>query len=242
MQRKQEVATSPVGLSDAYAYLQKLVGIVAFLMPFVIAVGDCIIDGHAIRGSMSAYYYGRTGGYFVGSMCALGVFLISYQHHPLRGHESDRRLAVAAGTLAIMVALFPTSSDGAAATDGAATIAAIHIWSAGALFVLLGAFSLYMFTKTEGEITSAMTWKERLLRVFRTTPVAKQTMTCRKRQRNVVYRVAGWLILGSIAAIGVTNLFHQQLAFWFESIATVSFGAAWLVKGSFLGILKDPPN
>ena len=159
-----EVLAGEYALAGAYGFLQKVIGIVAFVLPFVVALGDWALDGHALRGSISAYYYGRTGNYFVGSLCALGVFFLSYQHRPLRGHRSDNRMGIAACFLAIGVALLPTSSDGSKATDGSKNVGHLHLFCAGALFCLLGLFSLYQFTKTEGEITAHRTYKQKLLR------------------------------------------------------------------------------
>jgi hypothetical protein len=65
-----------------------------------------------------------------------------------------------------------------------------------------------------------------------------------KVQRNAVYRACGYTILACILLIAIVSVPAVKVlverlmpSFWFESIAVVAFGAAWLVKGET--ILKD---
>ena len=69
-------------------------------------------------------------------------------------------------------------------------------------------------------------------------------MTKKKRERNVVYYVCGWIIVACIVGILTLHIgMHMNtwgpipVLFTFESAAVVAFGASWLVKGEF--ILKD---
>src|SRR5215831_3197412 len=91
----------------SYLDLRKSVGIIGMMLPFVVSIGKILLDGPGILSSVSSYYYSSMGNVFVGSMCAIGVFLWSY-----RGY--DWREAVAgtiASVSAIGVALFPTPPD-----------------------------------------------------------------------------------------------------------------------------------
>ncbi|MGE0309069.1 MAG: hypothetical protein AB7Q27_25315 [Acidimicrobiia bacterium] len=221
-------------LAVAYAYLQKVVGIIAFILPFVVAIGDRVLDDQELRGSISAYYYGRTGNYFVGSLCALGVFFLSYDYRPRLDRELDNRLSNAAFLMAIGVALLPTPSSGSNATGGEKWVGFFHLVCAGILFGLLAVFSLYQFTKTEGEMKPGMSLADKLRRFIRTRPEVLETMTPLKRFRNKVYRTCGWIIVACIVAILLSNAFHWYLLFWLESIAVVAFGFSWLVKGGLL--------
>ena len=63
-------------------------------------------------------------------------------------------------------------------------------------------------------------------------------MTKQKKRRNVVYAVCGAMILVCIGLILLYYLFLPDSGlgrfnpvFWLESIAVVSFGVSWLVKG-----------
>jgi len=62
--------------------------------------------------SMSGSYYTHMRNVFVGSMCAIGVFLIGY-----RRSRVDNWLSTFAGILALLVALFPTSRAGTGTSD-----------------------------------------------------------------------------------------------------------------------------
>ncbi len=209
-------------LADAYAYLQKAVGLIAVTLPVIVAIGHSISSDDGMKGSISAYYYTHLGNYFVGSLFALGVFFVSYNYRPAPGYEWDFRLSNVAGVMAVGVALFPTSSEGAEAFGASKTIAVIHLVFAGALFVLLAVFCLKLFTKTSNV----------------------HAMTEQKRSRNRVYIVCGWVIIAAIALIVIAELVSPPPAwhslYWLESIAVVSFGVSWLIKGGFLGILVDP--
>jgi hypothetical protein len=210
-------------LADAYQYLQRVVGIVAVLLPPVVAIGNFAFGGE-MKGSISAYYYTRMGNVFVGSLCALAVFFLSYNYKPLPGFELDHLLARFASVAAVGVALFPTTSDAATASGGEKAVAVVHLACACTLFVLLAYFSLFLFTKSD----------------------ESAPMTDQKRRRNVLYRACGAIISAAIGLVVVSNLVQPPSSlhalFWLESTAVIAFGVSWLVKGGFLGILADPPR
>jgi hypothetical protein len=209
-------------LAGAYSYLQKAVGLIAVTLPFVVAIGHVVTGGHGMPGSISANYYTHMGNYFVGSLFALGVFFLSYNHRPLPEYQLDNVLSNVAGAMAIGVALFPTSSDGVKAHGGDAVVAVVHLAFAGTLFVLLAVFSLFLFTKSD----------------------ETQRMTRAKRNRNRVYTTCGIVIVVALALIVVAEIAKPSRSwhtlFWLESVAVVAFGVSWLVKGEFLGVLADP--
>ena len=69
-------------------------------------------------------------------------------------------------------------------------------------------------------------------------------MTGRKKIRNTVYYVCGFIMLGCVLGIGLYFLVLESertedwnLVFWCETIALMAFGVSWLVKGEI--ILKD---
>ena len=206
--------------ADAYAYLQKAVGLIAVTLPFVVAIGHRLSGGKVMRGSISAYYYTHMGNWFVGSLFALGVFFLSYNYRTLPDYRWDNILSNVASAMAVGVALFPTSSDVGTASGGAKTVAVIHLVFAGILFGLLAVFSLFLFTQT-----------------------GDQPPTPKKRSRNRVYRICGWVIVAALVAIGIAEIAKPPSAwhslFWLESVAVVAFGVSWLVKGEFLGWLAD---
>src|SRR5262245_4945448 len=208
-------------LAEAYQYLQRVVGIIAVLLPPVVVTGNAAFGGE-FKGSISAYYYTRMGNVFVGSLCALAVFFLSYNYKPLPGFGLDHLLARFASAAAVGVALFPTTSDAAHATGGEKFVSGVHLACACTLFLLLAFFSLFLFTKSD----------------------ESKPMSDQKRRRNIVYRTCGLIITAAIVLVVVSNLVKPPSSlhslFWLETTAVIAFGVSWLVKGGFLGILADP--
>lgn len=201
----------------SYLELRQSVGAIGMLLPFVVSIGTILLSGPQMLSSISSYYYSIMGDVFVGSLCAIGVFLWSYKGY-------DRRDAIAgniAAFFAIGVALFPTEPDVVTSTTQT-VIGHLHLLFAAGFFLTLAYFSLALFRKTS----------------------ADKAPTRMKLIRNAVYTVAGYTILLSIAAIALMRFVPADSAiqtftpvFWFESIAIIAFGFSWIVKGE--AILKD---
>jgi hypothetical protein len=205
---------APLVLS--YLQLRMAVGIIGVALPLVLAVGKILLQGPGIQCSISDYYYTDTGSIFVGSLCAIGVFLIS-----CRGYDRKDEIGGSlAGIFAVGVALFPTTRD-TCINPGITATGVAHLTFATLLFLTLAYFCLVLFTKTS---------------YGQPTP--------QKRKRNGVYRVCGWTILACILLIAVSKLPGIKPAvnglrpvFWLEAIAVMVFGLAWLIKGETF--LKD---
>lgn len=221
-------------LTQAYRYLQRVIGVIALALPPVVYLGDRIIDGHKLRGSISSYYYGRTGGWFVGSLCALAVFFLSYDYRPRPGHDADNKLSNIASVTAIGVALFPTSEDGRRATGGSLRVAYVHLGCAAILFACLAVFSLYHFTRSDSVTGKGIAWR----RIF--SDPRKPELSDKKRLRNKIHRACGWLIVTALLAVPINNAFHWRLLFWCEAVAVWAFGISWLVKSHWISALNDP--
>ena len=65
----------------SYLIMRALVGALGIALPFALVLIDGWgFDGHPFpRTSLSAYYYSGTRELFVGALCAIGVFLITYK-------------------------------------------------------------------------------------------------------------------------------------------------------------------
>jgi hypothetical protein len=211
-------AAEQSALAAAYAYLRVVVGLIAVLLAPVLVAGNAAFGG-PWKGSISAYYYTRMGNVFVGALCALAVFFLSYNYRALDGFRHDRILSNLACVMALGVALFPTASDGADAHGWTRVVSDVHLLCAAILFVTLGVFSMFLFTRSAG------------------------TATPQKEERNRLYRACGAAIFVAIGLICVVNVVHTvsglHAVFWLESVAVTAFGVSWLVKGGFLGILAD---
>lgn len=204
------------GLALSYLGLRKWVGIIGVALPFVLAIGKVVRGDPGLQSSISGYYHSGMHDVFVGSLCVIGVFMMS-----CRGYDRKDTIAgLIAGTAGIAVAFFPTTDQDPRSVDK--VIGAMHLGFATLFFAMLAFFSLYLFTKTD----------------------PKKKPTVRKRQRNVVYKVCGWTIVATIVLLAILAIlpsgtigdgFHH--VFWLESIAVVAFGVSWLTKGE--AMLKD---
>jgi heme A synthase len=210
-------------LAAAYIYLQRVVGIIAVSLPAAVAIGNMLFDGVQLKGSISAYYYTPVGGVFVGALCALAVFFLSYNYRPLPNFEADNVLSTLACVAAVGVALLPTTSDAATASGSETAVAVAHLGCAAALFVLMAIFSLVLFTLSDDE-----------------------EMTAEKARRNAVYRACGAVIVAVIALVLASNVVDPPSSwhtlFWLESVGVVAFGVSWLVKGFAWPLWADRPH
>jgi hypothetical protein len=201
----------------SYLALRRAVGIIGFALPFVLAFGKMFLQGPGIEGSISCYYYTEMRNVFVGSLCAIGVFLMSTRGYDLRDEIAGRLACV----FAIGVAMLPTRPCNGTLPQ-CSFIPILHRSLAALLFLTLAYFCLALFTETD----------------------PSKNPTPQKLQRNVVYRVSGYSIVACILLIGIVSLPAVNVAvgrfdpiFWLESVAVLAFGSAWLVKGET--ILKD---
>jgi hypothetical protein len=92
------------GRAFSHIALCRLIGGLGISLPFVLEIGNSISADTLPPGSLSGYYYTDMRSFFIGGLCALGVFLLAY-----RGYERlDGLITDIAGTSMILVALCPT--------------------------------------------------------------------------------------------------------------------------------------
>lgn len=203
----------------SFLTLRKAIGVIGISLPIVVSIGAYLIFKTGLRITLSAYYYTGMVDVFVGSLCAIGVFLLSY-----KGFERKDAIAGNLGCVfAVGVALFPTAPAGV-------SCGATHIWYclhpifAALLFLTLTYFSLCLFTKTD-----------------QSKPLTRQ-----KILRNRIYKICGYTMLACIILIPARYLLPNNIntalakikpVFWLEAIAIVAFGVSWLTKGE--AILSD---
>jgi hypothetical protein len=207
-------STTEVPLVHSYLFLRRAIGIIGLALPVVLIVGNLIWPHGVLLDSISAAYYSPLRGVLIGSLSAVGVFLVAY-----RGYgRIDDVTGDIAGTAAIGAALFPTSPlVGASAAQNAVDV--LHNAFAGVFFLALVVFCLFLFPRDVGAPTPA------------------------KRERDAVYRATGVTIFVAIVLLGITTFtsvgagLHPKL--WLETIAILAFGVAWAVKGEALGVLRD---
>jgi len=209
----------PDSLVLSYLGLRKVVGVLGIALPFVLALGGMLLAGPGLQTSISDYYYTGMRNVFVGTLCAIAVFMLSY-----RGYDrADDIAGDIACVFSLGVAFFPTTPAGTP-SDPQRLIGGLHLASAAGFFLTLSYFSLILFTRTD--------------------PTKQPTR--KKVQRNKVYKVCGWIMLGAIGLIVLHALLFRGIAgsldrlalvFWLEALAVIAFGVSWLTKGE--AILKD---
>lgn len=193
------------------------VGILGTALPFVVTIGNALQVGKPVLlNSISGAYYTGMRDVLVGSLCAIGVFLICYRYA-----RPDDVLGTIAGLAAIAVALFPATSKNeqilVSSADSATGI--VHGVAALVLFATMAVFCFFLFPRS-------------------TVPAP---MTMRKKTRNVIYVICGIaIILGlGLAALGSRVLPDSVVdwlrpLFWGQSIAVFAFGIAWFAKSNTL--------
>jgi hypothetical protein len=198
-------------LVQSYLFLRRAVGAIGLGLPVVLIVGNLLWPPGMLLLSISSSYYSPLRGVFVGSMWALGVFLVSY-----RGYGAvDDIAGDIAGVAAVGLSLFPTTPDFGPVSGWQQVIGYLHMGFAGVFFLTLVFFCWYLFPRS-----------------------GDSPPTRRKLLRNVVYRVSGGLILLSIVLIAVVEFASVSLSLhpmlWLETVAILAFGVAWVVKGEAL--------
>ncbi len=125
--------TSAQPLVRSFLFLRTGIGIIGVALPIVLIFGKMLLERHlGILDSMSAYYQSVMRDVFVGSLWAIGIFLICYRYDHL-----DDLASTIAGVSAIVVALFPNPP--------------VHQLSAACFFVILALMAIFLFRRTDQE-------------------------------------------------------------------------------------------
>jgi len=199
--------------------LRKAIGFIGVALPFVLILGNQLVQASGLLGSISSYYHSVMRDIFVGSLCAVGTFLISYRGYDKR----DNRAGWVAGTSVIGVALCPTTMEGGPGSSS--LLGALHLAFAAVYFATLAYFSLVLFRETKD----------------------KATRTTQKRRRDVVYAICGSVMVLCLLLIVLVFLLPENSeirqhhpVLWLESAAILAFGISWFTKGEWL--FPDPSH
>ena len=191
--------------------LRVMLGFLAILLP-IIVLSLSLIFGYGIPHSISAtYYLPPCITPFMIILGASSIMLMAY-----RGYTKvDDIILTCAGIMGLLICLCPCS-DTALAFVGTfmlsvAISSMIHNIAAIIFFVLLAYNSIFLFTKTDGN------------------------MTRNKKIRNIIYIICG---IGMIASFGILLLpwFHGQILVT-EAVALFFFGVSFLTKADAFKIL-----
>jgi hypothetical protein len=218
---KQDTSDIPDVMS--FLLLRKLVGIIGMLLPFVLIAGNAII-GDDLQASMSGYYYTSMRNIFVGALCGLGIFLVTYNGYD----RPDRIITNIAGAGAICVAFFPTSP--AKPTSGQSVIGDLHLAFAFTVFAMLAVMSL-RFAKRSPTPERGLGRLEKISYALGFTPPGTSTTPALEI---AIYRGCGLAIIVCIALVKpLANVGGYSLLV-LEAIMLVAFGTSWFVKGKHI--------
>jgi magnesium-transporting ATPase (P-type) len=205
-----------------YNTLREVIGLLGVALPFIVSLGAMLFFHEGIQSSISAYYYTGMRDVLVGTLWAIGFFMLSYQ-----GYENaDRNAGIVVCISAVGIALFPTTPE-KNPSPSAHTIGIFHYVFAALFFLSLIYTCFFLFTKTKID----------------------RPPTRKKIQRNKVYRICGAVMIVCILLIALFSLLPDQVSsslefthpvFWLETIAILAFGFSWITKGE--AILKDEEN
>jgi hypothetical protein len=210
--------SAPVPVVMSYLLLRVLIGVIAVLLPFVLILVNWAI-GHGFQSSMSGYYYTAMRDTFVGSLCATGVFLVSYDGYDL----ADRVITDAAGLFTICIAFFPTGPGGQATAAGPDR--PVPPGFACAAFVLLSVMA-FRFAKRE-PTPPGLTWWQRVKYALGFTGPEDGLAP---RWKRLVYRASGTVILLCVILIAPLSGARYPLLV-LEAVMLAAFGLSWFVKG-----------
>jgi hypothetical protein len=219
----------------SYLTLRRSIGWLGLILP-----ACCLLYGIATAGdverSISTYYHTELRNIFVGILCVLGTFLVTYNGYDWK----ESAISTIGGVFAIATAFFPTNVismwENKPTIDP--IVDAIHLSSAAGLFLVFAYMSLALFTRDYAVPTG-----KGFLGLFRD----KQKEIALglghlKIKRNKAYRFCGWSVTICIALMLLNKVFNVfpnfPFTFWGEAASLVAFGASWLVKGQQL--LTEP--
>lgn len=200
--------------------LRKTLGWLGMLLPWIVALLFMVFEAHAVMlpGSISAtYYVDACITPFMIILGSAGLLLMTYNGYD----KQDKIICTLAGIFGLMICLFPC---GATSLEYVGTFnlprsvsAIIHNASAVIFFLLLAYNSIFLFTKSGGE------------------------MTDKKKKRNLIYRICGIGMAASFVLLVPFELFNVPAGTWIvEAIALMFFGISWLTKSQcYNWLFKD---
>ena len=203
----------------SYTRVRLALGLLGFSLPFILLIGA--ITENRLEPTISDFYHTLYRDIYVGTLCAIGIFLVSYREHRRGADEwiGDNLLATFAGVAAFGMAFLPTASpDGAVETVsqkylGTGITPVAHYLCALVFFASLSAFCFVKFARTA------------------------------RPGRRRIYIFSGWVMIASLVLTSIAAAYKNylggeiarlvveyELIFWFEAVGVWAFSLSWLVK------------
>jgi hypothetical protein len=216
----------------SYFALRSFAGYIGFALPLIVVFYGYCIHG-CIPTSISASYYTGVRNAFVGSLCAIGVFLVASI-----GYKRDRFPSILAGCSAIVVAFCPTRPSDCAYQGSHEPFFwshCIHMVAASTLFLTFAWFCLVLFTRTADDPNGY--WPQ------------FKNLHGKKKTRNGFYIACGGGMLLAMLIFALHSVLNplwprlfgaKHLLLVVEWTCLWLFGTAWLIKGQQLFADDEP--
>lgn len=187
--------------------LRCMIGWLGMLLPWLV----CLVTLSWPQSISITYYSLYAVGVFMIILGSAGILLINY-----RGYEKkDDIINTITGIFGILICLFPMSYkvDGTYIQTGILHLPSnisniFHCCSAVGFFGLLAYNSMFLFTKTSGD------------------------MTKKKKIRNIIYRVCAVGMLASFLIMLIPTSVLYNATWITEMFALTFFGISWLTKAN----------
>jgi hypothetical protein len=205
-----------------YKKLRAAIGCLGISLPFTTWLGAWIIFHTGLQGSISSYYYTGARDIFVGTLWAIGFFFVAYKGYS----KTEDWVGNFACVFAVLISLFPTTPE-LSPSITAIRVGYVHTGSAAIFFGIMAYFA-FQFTSSDQ---------------------SPEGQTPQKRLRNLVYKVCGYILAGSLVLIVLTAILPSTLmgrlaglrpVYVLETVAILAFGISWLVKGE--AVMGDQPD
>ena len=217
----EQLSPSTQTLVVSYLGVRRAIGGIGLMLPIMLGPVGWLVFNIPFQANMSSYYHTGLRDVFVGSLCAIGIFLLCY-----RGYDWVENWTANLGCLsALGLALFPLDPQSDPLHQRSA-VGYLHSVSGGIFFLTLAFYSLYHFPSRRRD---------------------KREEGRHEPYRNLIYRTSGVVILLSMMGMGAylflipadlrRRFDAYHFLFWGEWIAVWAFAAAWLTKGR--AILAD---
>ena len=199
--------------------VRQALGLLGLAFPFLLLIGGWL-ESARIQPSISDYYHTTLRDIFVGTLFAIGIFLVSYKGHSRQNGErlSDNLAATIAGIGAFGLAVFPNQL-----VPGNRNIFEFY----------LGEYAKW------GHFLAAVLF----LGAMAYLSLGKFARTANPARRRV-YVACGWAILvfgGGATLFSILRAWTglglgpaiegSGVIFWCEALGIWAFGISWLVKG-----------
>ena len=193
--------------SQTYSYLalRKAVGWIGILLPFVLMFGNHIFFKEELTlNNISLYYHSGMRDVFVGSVCAISLFLFFYKGYDKWVNFTGNL----AGFFALGIVFFPTVKEGPYNLS-----AKIHFFCAAVFFTILSIISLFLFTRKRYNPTRQKLARNRIY------------IICG------IIMVVCLLAIMIFINLFENEYPRSDFVFWAETLALLAFGTSWLTKG-----------